>query len=245
MSEARGAREVTAAVVAFYDETKPPGLADFVARLQTRLTELLGEVFWPRPVATTHCTLIGLDALAPQLASGDLPPDLDDRTDLDLDGFTRWLRTTVDDAGVGIRFGGYDGADPTPYLSRGLSLRHRTLVVDRGLVVLIGWPLDGQDTPTLHLDAWRRGASGFGVQHRYPLADGAHDPDAHVVIGELTRAVGPDVLSPVLEELRAELTDRSCYVPLAWEHVRVVVYDDPRLPLATTRSRPPDRLLRG
>lgn len=230
----------TAAVVAYYGATAPPGLDDYVAGVQAGLTELLGDAVRPRVVATTHTTVIGLDLLAPWLGSGDLPPDLADRVPADLHGFCRELQSFVDTDDADIRFGGYRDEDG-PFSSRGLRLHRRTLGVDRGQVVLVGWPVDQDGTATTMLDRWRTRLGEFGVQHRYPLPD----PDAHMVIAELDPAADADAVARSLEDLRARLAASSCFVPLRREHLSVVVYDDPTLPLATTRALPLGRVLGG
>lgn len=231
-------RTTTAAVVAYYSATAPPGLDDYVGEVQANLRALLGDAVRPRAVATTHTTVIGLDVLAPLLGSGDLPLDLAERAPGDLHGFCRRLRSLVDSHDAGIRFGGFGDEDGS-FSSRGQRLHHRMLGADRGQVVLVGWPVDQAGRATTMLARWRAELVGFGVRHRYPLPD----PDAHMVVAELDPAVDADLLTRSLDTLRARLAAYSCFVPVRRENLSVVVYDDPRLPLATTRALPLGRLL--
>lgn len=228
----------SAAVVAFYADSAPPGLDSFVTEVQGELTDLLGESFRPRDVATTHTTVIGLDLLAPLLGSGDLPRDLARRAPGDLDGFCRRLQDLVDTGDHGVRFGGV-ADEEGPFASRGRRLHQRMIGVDHGQVVLVGWPIDDRGTPTSMLDEWRVELARFGVRHRYPLPD----PDAHMVLGRLDPRIGTDVASRALGRLRAHLTSYSCFVPLGRDQLRVIVYDDPTVPLKSTRVLPLGRLL--
>ncbi|HET8602406.1 MAG TPA: hypothetical protein VFM09_00610 [Marmoricola sp.] len=220
-----------AAVVAFHGD-KPPVLAAFLTSTQRLLADLLGEAFVPRPVRWVHSTVIGLDSLeplgagAPVLALDGGRPGPDWR---ELCGFLR--EALSPDAAprgpLSLQLGGFTPAE-TSLRSRGRSLHERSLVVDRGQVVLVGWPVGG-GRPVDRLDALRREAGRLGFVHRYPLTDGATDPDAHLVVGELAGESAED-----LSRARALLAGRPCRVPLTVQDLAIVVYDDPRLPEDST-----------
>jgi hypothetical protein len=205
--------------------------------VQADLAARLGASYLPRPLATTHSTLIGLEALGPLEPSEGLRARLRDTRHADLGGFAGHLRRALHEAPVTVQFGGFPDRD-LGLSSRGRRLHERSLVADRDQVVLIGWPVDAAGHPGPVLDRLRRDAGRFGFEHRYPLSETAIDPDAHVVVGELVDGVPADELSAALAAARAALAGRPRRVPLRWDDLTIVVYDDTRLPLDSTAVVP-------
>ncbi len=224
-----------AAIVALFGAAPGTDLEHFVARLQQGCHRQWGERFRPRPADTLHTTLIGLDAAEPLIRGAELEGLLQSPR-VDVLGLLRALRADLG-GGLTLQYGGYARL-PTSLTSRGLTLVERSLVLHRDQIVLIGWPLvDG--APSGRLDELRRRWENHGVRHRYPLTEGATDPDAHMVIGELPGGADADELSA----LRAILADEACRVTLSPQRVSIVLYDDPRLPRTTTRAVPLDEVL--
>ncbi|MFN8194518.1 MAG: hypothetical protein U0R80_09570 [Nocardioidaceae bacterium] len=224
----------TASIVAFYGPDKPRPLTDLVAVLQADLAERIGPALLPRPLDAVHSTLVGLDVLGPVAwpdtsGSGRLvAPE-----GVDLAGFARHLRTELDREPVTLQLGGFPDRD-LGVTSRGRRLHERSLTADRGQLVLVGWPVDPLGSPVATLDRLRRDARPFGIAHRYHRDAADIDADAHLVLAELAPSVPPAALDDALAAGRTALAGRAHRVPLRWEDLRVVLYDDPRLPLATT-----------
>jgi len=193
-------------VVAWY-ETLPAALALLVERVQAGAGRLLGDTFTPRDPAQVHATLIGLER-AP--APFDPAP------------LAAHLRTALSPPWT-IRFGGFTPGDRR-LLSRGLSLHERMFGVYGTKVVLIGWPVVGGE-PQRTLAELRLRCADFGVTHSY-----GDDPDAYLVLGEVTGPPGAHVTSVIRRELAAGAAD----VPLSEADLALVTYDDTTLPRAST-----------
>lgn len=233
-----------ASIVAFYGATQPAAFADAVAGVQADLAVRLGASYLPRPTATVHSTLIGLDVLGPLDSSDDLRARFRDGGGADVRGFAGHLRAVLEDEPLTVQLGGFPDRD-LGLTSRGLRPYQRSVAVDRDQVVLIGWPVDAAGRPLMVLDRLRRAAARFGIEHRYPLSETAHDPDAHVVVGELVEAVPTEVLAAAVTAARAALVGRPRRVPLRWDDLAVVAYDDTRLPLDTTVTVPCEDVASG
>lgn len=224
---------LSASVVAYYGPVKPPAFAEAVAGLQSAVAAGLGTSFLPRPLVTTHSTVVGLDVLGPVHRSGDLVGRLRDDPRADLAGFAEHLRAVLDGSAVTLQLGGFPDRD-LGLTSRGQRPYVRSVTADRGQVVLVGWPVDDAGRPLATLDRLRREARRFGIEHRYPLTASEQDPDAHVVVGELAAGVPTDELLAALGAARGALATRTCRMPLRAEDLAVVAYADPRLPWETT-----------
>lgn len=227
----------SASIVAFYGSAEPAAFAEAVIGVQADLIARLGAAYLPRVVASTHSTLVGLEALGPLEPSGECGTQLRDTRRADLAGFAGQLRRALHEAPVTVQFGGFPDRD-LALSSRGRRLYERSVVADRDQVVLIGWPVDAEGHPLMVLDGVRRAAARYGIEHRYPLSQTAHDPDAHVVVGELVDAIPADERGAAMAATRAALAERPRRVPLGWDDLSIVVYDDTRLPLDTTVTVP-------
>jgi hypothetical protein len=224
----------SASLVAWYGR-EDAALAALREGLGNALLAALGDGFVPRPPRTLHTTVIGLDDAAPVPLGGE-ERRLREAAARDPAGLAAAVRAGLRDPLV-VQVGGFPDAD-LPVSSRGQRLHHRSLVHDagRGQVVLVGWPVTGDGTPTLRLDRLRHDLEGHGVRHRYADGEDWQDPDAHLVLGE-TRGDVRDV-EPALADLRTRLAARPTRLVVRATDVRVVVYDDPRLPLDTTAVLP-------
>ncbi|MBG6065208.1 hypothetical protein [Micromonospora ureilytica] len=231
-----------ATLVAFYAESKPSGLGDYVGGVQRRLVELLGGLFQPRPMPDVHATIIGLESFGrvqpPQeltelRASGSGRPDIA--------GLCAYLNTTLGQHPPQIQFGGFPNRD-LGVTSRGQRLYTRTLTTNANQVILMGWPVDESGQPTEELERIRRDLQKFGVVHRYHKQAHDRDPDLYLVIGRVKQ--GDLSETGALEAIRLELSQATFTTPLLPDALRVATYDDTDLPLSTTRAWPLTDFLR-
>lgn len=148
-----------ATLVAFYAESKPSGLGDYVGGVQRRLVELLGGLFQPRPMPDVHATIIGLESFGrvqpPQeltelRASGSGRPDIA--------GLCAYLNTTLGQHPPQIQFGGFPNRD-LGVTSRGQRLYTRTLTTNANQVILMAGPSTNRVSRP-------RSWSGFGETSR-------------------------------------------------------------------------------
>ena len=195
-------------VVAFYGP-KPDPLGALIDTVQQALGAVLGDGFRPRPVHDVHATVLGLE---------DAPGRADE--------VAAFVAAELRAAPVDLQFGGFPAGDTT-FLSRGRSLHDRSVVLDGGRAVVLGWPVE-RGRPTARLGELRRDCARFGVIHKYHRGTTALDPDAYLVVGEVEGAPPGAV-----EAVRATL-DRPTSVRLTAADVSLVRYVDPSLPRASS-----------
>jgi hypothetical protein len=212
-----------ATVVAFYGR-KPPRLVELIEAVQGSAEKAFGGRFSRRPVPDVHATVVGLEDRTPGCSSQDL------------DGLVRYLVGELRSARLEMRFGGYADND-RQMLSRGRSLYERTIGVQGGQLVLLGWPVDIVDgsrtTPTMRLAYIRRACERFGFPHKYHRNCAPLDPDAYMVLGELTEAPTAEIdlfLFSARERLRSWITQTT----LTEADLALVEYVDLALPRATS-----------
>ena len=215
MSEGRDAT-----IIAYYGADRPPPLTELLQTVRERLVEGVGAAFRPRPPADLHATVVGLE----NAGRADLP------------GLCSYLLERLGRFPLCVQFGGFADRDHR-FTSRGSRPFDRALTVGGDKVVLIGWPVDDAGEPTGELDALRRALGEFGAHHRYFDTPDATDPDAYMVLGELS-APPNGALTQCLAACRAFLAATPCRVPLTADDVRLATYADPRLPAASTATWP-------
>ena len=209
-----------ATIIAYYGADRPPPLTELLQALQERLGEGVGAAFRPRPLADVHATVVGLEGAGK----------------VDLPGLCGYLRERLTRFPLCVQFGGFADRDHR-LTSRGSRLYDRMLTVRGDKVVLIGWPVDEAGEPTGELDALRRALGAFGAHHRYFDTPDATDPDAYMVLGELS-APQDGALAQCLAAGRTFLAATPCRVSLTADDVRLATYADPRLPAASTTTWP-------
>jgi hypothetical protein len=209
-------------IVAFYGP-EPGPLDDLVADLQARLTSTFGDGFRPRPPETVHATVIGLERRI-----GTRP---------DIDGVAGYLDAALRNEPLCLRFGGFPETTTHPGFDEEGPLFERTLFVQDGNVVLMGWPVDpaDPDRPTNRLAALRKGCERYGFVHKYhdPDRPALLDPDAYLVLGRLQRRD-----HPLGELTRPGPLARPTLIPLRPADLRIVEFEDSTLPTATSSARP-------
>jgi len=169
------------------------------------------------------------------LHAGRETDDLLHATDVDLAGLLPAVAEALERRPLLIQYGGFAPGDER-LLSRGESLFSRSLQQVGHQVVTVGWPVSDSGRPTMALHDLRHELTRFGFEHRYPLTAAEPDPDAHMVLGDLEDHVPAGLPEEVLAEARLSLSELPCQVTLRPEQLRVVFYDDPRLPRDSTAS---------
>jgi hypothetical protein len=197
-------------VVAFYGP-KPDPLGALIGAVQDALAAQVGSLFRPRPPDDVHATMLGLE---------DAPGSAGE--------VGAFLAGELRAAPIDLQFGGFP-AQETALRSRGRSLHERSVVLDGGRAVVIGWPVE-RGRPTARLGELRRDCARFGVVHKYHQGTSALDPDAYLVVGELADVPPVDVA----EAVRAAVLDRPTTVRLTADDLSLVRYADPALPRASS-----------
>lgn len=101
--------------------------------------------------------------------------------------------------------------------------------------MLIGLPVEppADPAPVPRLGEIRRRCEARGFRHKYHAPDGPLDPDAYLVLGELTGSEPPR--SPLRP---TGVLTRPTFVRLDRTDLTFVEFDDPTLPRATSRWHP-------
>lgn len=190
--------------------------------------------FIARPLGEVHATIIGLDsygALSPEEESTRLPSRSGEGS---LHALCQYFGDCLD-SGSTVQFGGFVDRD-YDISSRGERLFKRTITLNRGQLMLLGWPVPVRGDPMNSLDELRRGAQRFGVTHRYHKSEADKDPDLYMVIGAVGALSAQDNIE--VEGLRRSLATTPSRIPLSTDSVSVAVYSDTRLPASSTRTWP-------
>jgi hypothetical protein len=224
-----------ATIIALYEDEKPADLQRIILEMQRQVQQTCGDAFVPRPLGDVHATIIGLENVGTLTSRNEfdklrrlIPPNTD------VVGLSGFLRKALDDDPLTVQFGGFQDRD-YPLTSRGARLFDRSFVVSGDKVVLIGWPVDESGLPTDLLARLRRRATGFGARHRYHHSPDDGDPDVYMVIGELAEEASGR--AEVVDMMRAAAARSTCRVTLSAQRIRVAIYENPRLPAASTSTR--------
>jgi hypothetical protein len=228
-------------IIAYYGSTKPNVLEAYVADVQERVNACIPS-FAARPLAEVHATIIGLESYGP-LAAEDEPAELAKLGgDSGLPALCGYLGCRVRLDSVNIQFGGFLDRDYA-VSSRGKRLFERSLTVNGGQMMLLGWAVSARSEPTDYLDGLRRGAQQFGATHRYHQVPTDKDPDAYMVIGSIDNPSNFDNIE--IDRVRHALTQSSCRTPLNVNSIQVATYSDTRLPRSSTRTWPLVKFIQG
>jgi hypothetical protein len=228
-------------IVAYYGDKREP-LRGLITDIQRRISQKLGHAFQPRPLPEVHATIIGVESIGS-------PVDRASRARLpraaecvDLEGLERYVCAAFHVQRATIQFGGFDGSD-YGLLSRGRPLEERCFVIDRGHIVVIGWPvvrLDGMIKATSFLDTVRRGCLSFGVRHKYYSHETSVDPDLYMVIGEWASSREPDSkrASQLIADVHRDSLARPIAATLGPADLQLVTYVARSLPRTSTVATP-------
>jgi hypothetical protein len=231
-------------LVAYYGH-KPGPLRQLIEKLYTCLADQLGGAFQPYHLHQVHATLIGIELFRKDGAfySHWYRENIGIGEPIDLSGLLNYLRRELPD--FRIKIGGYEAQLDHGFLSRDDHPYDRSFSFQGSTAVVVGWPAVRGTKGWLYDEAvfqLRRSFEQFYLCHKWHK-DGYRDNDCYLVLGSVDRAlVSEAALQRVGEEVRNTLTVNGFIIPFTYESLAIVAYDDPKLPLGSTRVFPLDEL---
>jgi hypothetical protein len=201
----------------------------------------LSPLFRPYAIEQMHMTIVGMERV-PELA-GLVNANIHSRRgDCIPMNFNALQATLMGHLPLTVRFGGF-GSNDVSILSAGRPLFERSFQVQwpTRRCTLIGWPHRHSDFSGRGLNRLRDALeSECGLGHKYP-----DDNDVFLVLGSLA----PPETAPASEmrklrlaaaraeaRIRARLASQPVDLELTLDDLRIVAYEDARLPFETTAS---------
>ena len=239
-------------LVAFYGD-KPVKLAALIQKLQSYLADSsLGEHFVPHKLSQVHGTIIGCEGLSTKL--GIINQWYSDRRQeiryMDLSGLIDYLQHQVHLPT--IRFGGYDRHGEYNFLSRAQHLYERSFqfqpATAEHIPILIGWSWQNEQV-SLAIDSLRRNLQQFNLLHKYHATPDAMDNDFYLRLGTIDAQATAAEINAIAIEIRNILAISPLSIPIDFNSLAFVQYQDLQLTAATTKVIPvakitPDLLVR-
>jgi len=223
-------------LVAWYGP-KEALLASLIAELEALVAKELGKLFEPYAPEQVHATVIGLETVvhherrvgANFLLARDVDAEIDPERALE-------IIQTSEHLPFALRIGGQRPDEPAEFLSRDQHPFLRSACVRGGAVVAMGWPWkDARWTSSL--EGIRRELRAAGFLHKWHAREDDVDNDGYFVLGRASVAdLSVSEVDRIEQLLRKRLAERVVDVPLRREDLFVVAYEDPRLPLETSRA---------
>ncbi len=228
-----------------YYRKKPEPLRHLILSLQESLQKKLGDHFRPYQIEQVHATLLGLESF---LESGHryshwYRKNIGAGQPIDFRGLLNRLQTSLPD--MQIQIGGYEARRDHGFLSRGDHPYPRSFSFQLSTAVVVGWPVTERE------GKWSYSEQFYQLRHAFEQhylchkwhKDGYRDNDCYLVLGKIDRAaIGEEVLAEVSREIRTELAKTPVRIPFSREFLTIVVYENPELPLKTTRFFPLEEL---
>lgn len=200
---------------------KPPAFTTFLQSLQQIAIDTLGHIFDAKPIHDIHATLIGLENAH--------------LTDQQFGQLRQYINTAFKPP-LHIQFGGFKQGDDYLFKSQNQQLFDRQIGIRGQSVVLIGWPIDTHNQPTLALEIIRRQCQAFGVTHKYHTTPDATDPDCYMVIGTMSQPLSMQMSQDFLARSHHFLTSSLQKITVSSSDCKVVTYTDTSLPSDTTNE---------
>ncbi len=223
---------------------KPRAFEELVRDLQARLVRMLGAGFVPYSVGQVHGTIIGLEGLRePEgVINANFLHLRQERRVMDLARAVAVLDESA--LPLRIRVGGFGASTSFEFTSRGQHPYERSFSLRGGIATVIGWPAVN-DGRVRTLDDLRRRFAEANVLHKYHASDADVDDDFYFVLGRVdTEEV--EALTDVEAAMREQLATRPPIIlELGSEHIRIVAYEDPTLPLESSRAFTPQEVRRS
>lgn len=203
--------------------TKPVELERLIRACHEVLARGLGGGFEPYASEQVHATLIGLEGRR----EGDRIVNAQSRRRVDPGALLAFVRDEI--PSLRVRIGGYRAEADYGFTSRGQHPAERSFSIQGRIAVAMGWP----DDATSSLDRLRRKFDErLGVRHKYHTSADAVDNDFFFVLGTVTTPVPAEVGN----EVRACLAQSPVVVIVGRSTLRIVAYQDPRLPRETSQA---------
>ena len=216
---------------------KPRAFAELVRNLQDRLAKMLGVGFTPYSVDQVHGTVIGLEGMrdAGELVNANFLRLRSERRVMDLEAAIEILER--DALPLRIRVGGFAESKHYSFTSQRRHPYERSFSLRGGLATVIGWPTSSNERMRV-LDGLRRRFAEANVLHKYHATDTDVDDDFYFVLGRVDDSqTDRQSRADAETTMREHLGNREpVLLELGPEHLSVVAYEDPALPLGTSRA---------
>jgi len=225
---------VQATLVSHYGP-KPPALAAYLRRCQSKLSKILPSAFAPYAVEQVHATVIGLEGCRRngQLENLHYRERRRALRHMDPSQLLDFLRAG-DVPAFDVRIGGYRKAEHYPFLSQGKHPYDRSFSVQGAIAVAMGWP----DDCSAVLDAFRRSFNRLNAWHKWHQGDADVDNDFFLVLGRVDRRSNTDAEIACAEAVMRQFmaTEEPVSVTFGRSSLRIVFYSDAQLPLSTSHA---------
>lgn len=216
-------------IVAHYGP-KSASLRKFIRDLQATLEQVLPVPFEPYREEQVHGTIIGLEGV--RWGSCVFNQNYLEQKCLRAIHFPQLFEILKASRcfPFTVQIGGYDCGIEYLFKSRGQHPHFRSFSIQGAIAVVVGWPASGSYHPLL-LDQLRRSLNPANVLHKYHALPADIDNDFFLVLGRINRdRVSDQVLREAQEQMRSYLGQRPFFVPIDRNSLKLVAYDDTRLP---------------
>lgn len=222
-------------LVALYGN-KPPHLTNCIQQLQSYLSAQLQEQFEPYQLEQIHGTIIGYKGVKTDkgILSQWFWEYRDEEKYINLSASIDYIHNT-NLLPLKIGFNGYQPNFNYGFFSQNKSLFERSFQFINNFAVLIGWPVQ-EEQIVLDLYKLRLGFQQFNLLHKYHRKADSLDNDFYMALGILKVKPSDEKLRVIENEIRNKLkASSSLYVFVDLKNISFVRYQDPTLPLATTK----------
>lgn len=214
--------------------SKPPAFATLLGELQAHLRDSLGRAFIPYDLAQIHGTIIGLEG---QRLAGEVHNENFRRLRQRVQpiDFARLTSAARSMDAFQVRVGGFSERSRCDFVSNGRPPHERSFSIQGEIAVAMGWPWqDGRYSERL-VD-FRKALEQCGVLHKWHRNEADRDNDFFFVLGRIDAAIATAAKAEGESRLRRMLATRyPLELNVSSDTLAFVAYDDPRLPLSTSR----------
>jgi hypothetical protein len=217
---------------------KPEKLAALIAECQDLAARVVGSAFTPYDLRQIHATIVGLERREETvMGNANFAKYRGREVEMDFNGFLTYLRRS-EQIPLEVQIGGFANRD-YPFTSRNACPFLRSISVQGGKLVVLGWPIRGEPREyPMVLDRLRRAAQDFGILHNYHRETNDIDNDFFFRIGMIDPTSVTLEKQSVLENQIREFL--SAQPPLAvairLEDMFIAAYKSDQLPFSPTHG---------
>ncbi|ACK73569.1 hypothetical protein PCC7424_5221 [Gloeothece citriformis PCC 7424] len=225
-------------LIAFYGN-KPPELINLIEQIQNDLKKELKEGFQPSSLPQIHGTVIGYEGIKTEqgILSYWFWKHRQEEKYINLSGSLDYILKTKR-LPLKIRFGGYNPHIDYGFLSQNQVLFERSFQVLNNLAVLMGWPVIKEQV-SLELAQLRLGFQSFNLLHKHHPKIDSFDNDFYLRLGTLKVQLSDEKLREIKTQVQNTLkVNLPLDLGVELKNLSFVAYEDPSLPIETTRILP-------